>query len=375
MNHQLFLPNIWHFNEIIDLIHIETTSNIDYYVSFLVQGTRTTLLSQMKMYLYEKTYDTPYGDMLPLVLCNAVRLNFIVLSQSASGYDIRKVITGSSDYSDMCVFVHKYEDHYDGITIKAKTSNVNNADQTPELSICSPSTFDSNLPLVADQSTNVAGVLNSVSSGDFMNCDTLDTTSSTSSSEHKSHDASLCDMNKSVTDPSSINDDGGPVVDYIYHLKRYRTPKVTNESFENTLTEICQSLEKESTHWFVMGDTNLDMHHDKSLSDSCVVYNLSNLVDGPTCFKGDKPSSIDVLLSTEPMRFKTPLNSTCSLSDFHNLTCVATKLHKPHIAPKTIYYRSYRNFDDDIFLNDVQNIPFWVGDIFEDEDDRLWSFS
>ena len=145
----------------------------------------------------------------------------------------------------------------------------------------------------------------------------------------------------------------------------YKTAKVTNESFENTLTEICQSLEKESTHWFVMGDTNLDMNHEKSLSDP---------VDGPTCFKGDKPSSIDVLLSTEPKRFKTPLNSTCSLSNFHNLTCVATKLHKPHIAPKTMYYRSYRNFDDDIFLNDVQNIPFWVSDIFEDEDDRLWSF-
>ena len=228
MNHQLFRRNICHFNEIIALILIETTSNIDYYVSFLVQGTRATLLSQMKMYLYEKTYDTPYGDMIPLVLCNALRLNLIILSQSASGYDIRKVITVSSDYSDMCVFVHKYEDHYDGITIKAKTSHVNNADQTRELSICSPSTFDSSLPLVADQSTNVAGVLNSVSSGDFMNCDTLDTISFTSSSEHKSHDASLCDMNKSVTDPSGINDDGGPVVDYIYHLKRYRTENPKN---------------------------------------------------------------------------------------------------------------------------------------------------
>ena len=48
--------------------------------------------------------------------------------------------------------------------------------------------------------------------------------------------------------------------------------------------------------------------------------------------------------------------------------------HKPYIAPKTIYYRSYKKFDDEIFLNDVQNIPFWVSDIFEDEDDRLWSF-
>ena len=153
----------------------------------------------------------------------------------------------------------------------------------------------------------------------------------------------------------------------------YKPPKVTKNSFENTLTEMCQSLEKESPHWFIMGDTNLDVSHVKSLSDLCVVYNLSNLVDGPTCFKGDTPSSIDVLLSTEPKRFKNSLNSSCSISDFHNLTCVATKLHKPHIEPKTIYYRSYRNFDD-IFLNDVQNIPFWISDVFEDEDDRLWSF-
>ena len=45
------------------------------------------------------------------------------------------------------------------------------------------------------------------------------------------------------------------------------------------------------------------MNHEKSLSDPCVVDSLSNLVDGPTCFKGDKPT-IDVLLSTEPKRFK-----------------------------------------------------------------------
>ena len=35
---------------------------------------------------------------------------------------------------------------------------------------------------------------------------------------------------------------------------------------------------------------------------------------------------------------------------------------------------SLQKFDDNIFLNDVQNIPFWVCDVFEDEDDRLLSF-
>ena len=154
----------------------------------------------------------------------------------------------------------------------------------------------------------------------------------------------------------------------------YKPPRVTDKSFEEVFTEICQSSEKESSHWFIMGDTNLDMNNEKSLCDICVVYDMSNLVDGATCFKGDNPSSIDVLLSTEPKRFKSSLNITCSLSDFHNLTCVATKLHRPHLAPKTIYYRSYKKFDDEIFLDDVQNIPFWISDIFDDEDDRLWSF-
>ena len=111
------------------------------------------------------------------------------------------------------------------------------------------------------------------------------------------------------------------------------------------------------------------MSSNNTLSDSCVLYNLSNLVVGPTCFKGDKLSAVDVLLSTEPKRFKCAINTSCSLSDFHNFTCVATKLHKSYVSPKTIFYRSYKKFDDQTFIDDVKNIPFSVCDIFDDEDD------
>ena len=155
----------------------------------------------------------------------------------------------------------------------------------------------------------------------------------------------------------------------------YKPQKVKDRIFEIIFTDICQSLEKESPHWFVMGDINLDMNFANSLCDVSMVFNLTNLVKGPTCFKGDTPSSVDVLLSSEPQRFKSALNAQCSLSDFHNLTCVATKLHKQRVSPKTIYYRSYKKFDDETFINDVQNIPFSVCDVFDDVDDRLWSFN
>ena len=66
---------------------------------------------------------------------------------------------------------------------------------------------------------------------------------------------------------------------------------------------------------------------------------------------GWKSLNANLLLSSEPKRFKCALNTRCSLSDFHNLTCVATELHTPHTSPKTIYYRSYKKFkvaEDDI---------------------------
>ena len=79
MKNQLFLQSICGLNGIIELARLETISNIDLYVSFLVQGTHADLFSQMNMYLYEKCYKTPYGDMMPLVLCNALRLNMIII--------------------------------------------------------------------------------------------------------------------------------------------------------------------------------------------------------------------------------------------------------------------------------------------------------
>ena len=64
-------------------------------------------------------------------------------------------------------------------------------------------------------------------------------------------------------------------------------------------------------HWFVMGDINLDMNFANSVCDVSVVFKFTNLVNGPTCFKGDTPSSVDVLLSSELQRFKSALNAQC----------------------------------------------------------------
>ena len=106
----------------------------------------------------------------------------------------------------------------------------------------------------------------------------------------------------------------------------YKPPRVKEKKFIDTLENVCNSLLRESHHWLVVGDVNIDMNQENLLT---TFYNTHDLQKGPTCFKGENPTCIDVILSNEPNRFKSTINVNCSLSDFHNIVCTATKLQCP----------------------------------------------
>ena len=108
--------------------------------------------------------------------------------------------------------------------------------------------------------------------------------------------------------------------------------------------------------------------HKSYMLPKTIFYRSYNKFDDQTFIDDVKniPFSVCDIFDDEDDRY---------LSDFHNFTCMATKLHKSYMLPKTIFYRSYNKFDDQTFIDDVKNIPFSVCDIFDDEDDRLWSFS
>ena len=60
---------------------------------------------------------------------------------------------------------------------------------------------------------------------------------------------------------------------------------------------------------------------------------------------------------------------------FPQLNLCCHKKFISHASREKNYYLSYKKFDDETFINDVQNIPFSVCDVFDDVDDRLWSFN
>ncbi len=50
-------------------------------------------------------------------------------------------------------------------------------------------------------------------------------------------------------------------------------------------------------------------------------------------------------------------------SDWHNMIAVSTKITIANQKPKEVIYRSYKNFDELKFLNDIEIMSFYLPDL------------
>ena len=70
------------------------------------------------------------------------------------------------------------------------------------------------------------------------------------------------------------------------------------------------------------------------------VYNLKNLVKGPTCFENPgKPSCIDLTLSNKSKTFQTSQIIETGISDFHKMVITVLKVYLKKTGPSVIQYR------------------------------------
>ena len=154
----------------------------------------------------------------------------------------------------------------------------------------------------------------------------------------------------------------------------YSPPNVAKEKTIQTMSNVLDKCCCECKTLYVMGDLNVNCLLDNhALSETFEMYNLKNIIQGPTCFKNvSNPSLLDVILTNSLPRISSHVNVTTGVSDFHNLVGAAMKLHVPKPEPRIITYRSYKRFDEKKFQNDLWHAPFHVSKIFDDVDDQMW---
>jgi len=155
----------------------------------------------------------------------------------------------------------------------------------------------------------------------------------------------------------------------------YKNPSIKDSDFENLMTPFLDSITAEYDRYVLMGDLNIDMKDSSkagnSLTSVCDLFDLHNVIDKPTCFKNPEGTLIDVILTSNPRILSTHGVVETGLSDWHRLIYMVTRMHAPKTMPKHVFYRSYKTFNEEHYLSDLQSVPFHVADIFTDVDDRF----
>ena len=110
----------------------------------------------------------------------------------------------------------------------------------------------------------------------------------------------------------------------------------------------------------VMGDFNIKIKRkgvgSSNLSDFCDLFHLMNIVKFNTCFTKTHTSLIDLILTNRLSSFNKTLFSETSFSDHHKMITTFFKLHFSRPRLKVITYRNYKKFDEENFLNDLQEM-------------------
>ena len=92
----------------------------------------------------------------------------------------------------------------------------------------------------------------------------------------------------------------------------------------------------------------------KNLKDFCDLNQPEHLILKPTCYKVKTPSTIDLIITNHKTSFMKSDNCETGLSN--HLKMVYSFLTKTFVKgkPKTIYYRCFKNFEQNKFNEELK---------------------
>ena len=124
----------------------------------------------------------------------------------------------------------------------------------------------------------------------------------------------------------------------------------------NAIDKAIEFYSKTYDKILIAGDFNAQVS-DIKLDTFCSIWNLKSLGKEPTCFKNpNNPSCIDLFLTNTIRSFQETQVFETGLSDFHKLVVTVLKSTFPKSPPKIITYRSYKNFSNDLFRDDLNSL-------------------
>ncbi len=134
----------------------------------------------------------------------------------------------------------------------------------------------------------------------------------------------------------------------------YRPPSQSQEHFFKNLGKAVDHFSEKYENFLMFGDFNT-IETDQQIHDFMNNYSLKNLVKEPTCYKGENPRCIDLILTNRYRCFQNTNTIETGLSDFHKMVITVLKTKYQKAGPTVINYRDYNNFSENNFKQDLRD--------------------
>ena len=89
--------------------------------------------------------------------------------------------------------------------------------------------------------------------------------------------------------------------------------------------------------------------------------------------KNQTHSLIDVILTNSKTLLCNTINFNCGLSDCHHMIATSLKETCTCVENRKVTFRSYKNFSEAEFNEELSRVPFHIAHIFDDMDDIYWA--
>ena len=152
----------------------------------------------------------------------------------------------------------------------------------------------------------------------------------------------------------------------------YNPKKILIETHLNNISKVLDANLAKYDQYLLIGDLNSETT-EPIMSEFCDTYSLKSLVKEATCFKNpERPTCIDLMLTNSPRSFQNSMVVETGLSDFHKMTVTVLKMFFQKIKPKVIYYRDYKNYSNEVFIEKI--VHYLDSMVFGDIDNTFQSF-
>ena len=92
---------------------METVRNIEKYIGFFLPpcNTHKQIFKWLRLYLLEKIYNNPFGDLVPNIAANAMQMKLTILNEESSNKTREYTIYPETD-NGVSLVVHRKSDHF-----------------------------------------------------------------------------------------------------------------------------------------------------------------------------------------------------------------------------------------------------------------------